>query len=272
MARSSALHFFGSASLLVVAAGLLIRCPAPVTATEPSRAVEPGKAAADPARTTVSVLRDLGGGRSRAGTGTVIACEAGKSLVLTNAHVADAADGVYTVTHAGTAYPATYVGGSAVSYTTPNSSRIEGPDLALVSVETTLPAATLAPDAPRAGDRVRLWGFGGRLAEQGAVEKAGQALDSAGYVEPTFVSTTDTTSGDSGSGVFNDAGELVAVHWGGAERQAYAVPLGTVRSFLREKARESFPRLTERVAAQAKRESQKAAPERADPASATPGP
>jgi S1-C subfamily serine protease len=263
MARSTALRFVCK-WLLALAAAVLLGPPAAVTGTEPAPAAGAGKTT-DPARSSVYVHRDLGGGRTRAGTGTVVGCEGGKSLVLTNAHVADDPDGAYVVTHAGTAYPATYVAGSAVTAVTATTSRIDGPDLALVAVDATLPAAAFAPDAPRPGDRVRLWGFGGRLAEQGAAEKAGEALDAAGYVDPTFVSTTETSSGDSGSGVFNDTGELVAVHWGGGDGRAFAVPLGTVRGFLREKARGSFPQLAGRMGAEPKR-TPNAAPEKAEPA------
>jgi S1-C subfamily serine protease len=265
-------HRHGWKPLLVLTAVLLISLSAAATGAEPTAPAAAGKTTLDPARTTVFVHRDLGGGRGQAGTGTVIACEAGKSLVLTNAHVADAPDGTYTVTHDGTTYPATYVTGSAISRLTPGSVRVDGPDLALVSVEATLPVAALAPDLPRPGARVRLWGFGGRLADQGPVEKAGEVLDATGYVEPMFVSTTQTSSGDSGSGVFNDAGELVAVHWGGGDRRAHAVPLEAVRSFLREKARASFPRFAQRVGTESKREAPQVESEKAYPAAAPPGP
>src|SRR5438067_4408339 len=269
MSRTTA-HSLGWKLIPAFAAAFLIGSPVAAAGAEVA-AVVVGKPAADPARSTVFVHRDLGGGRSRSGTGTVVACEGGKSLVLTNAHVADDPDGAYTVTHAGTAYPATYVAGSTVSQSDTDSMRVDGPDLALLSVGATLPAATIASDAPRPGDRVRLWGFGRRSAGEGAVEKAGRALDAAGYVEPTFVSTTDTASGDSGSGVFNDAGELVAVHWGGGDQGAYAVPLGAVRSFLREKARESFPQLAGRLT-EPKRDSPSVASGKADPGPAPPAP
>ncbi len=269
MSRTSVLHF-GRKWFLALAAGVfLIGSPAAATGAESSGVIVGGQAAADPSRSTVFIQRDLGGGRGRAGTGTVVACEGGKSLVLTNAHVADDPDGTYTVTHAGRAHPATYVAGSPVRHTSPTSMQIDGPDVALLAVEATLPAATIAPEVPRPGDRVRLWGFGGRSAAQGAAEKAGQTLDAAAYVEPTFVSDADTTSGDSGSGVFNDAGELVAVHWGGDGQRAHAVPLGTVRAFLRDKSGKSFPRLSERMAADLKAESPRAESPKAVPAKVT---
>jgi S1-C subfamily serine protease len=235
----TALRFDRELLLAFAACALLAHSPAFAKGAEP--------AATDPSRSTVSVQRDVGGGRVRGGTGTVIACEGKKSLVLTNAHVADDPAASYTVVHAGTTYPATYVAGSPVRQDPGDEYRVDGPDLALVSVGATLPVATIARDAPRAGERVRLWGFGGRPVERGAAEKAGEVLDATGYTEPTFISSTDTTSGDSGSGVFNEIGELVAVHWGGDGRKAHAVPLGTVRSFLRDKAGASFPDLATRL-------------------------
>jgi S1-C subfamily serine protease len=241
MQRTVALRFSRNTLLALAACALLAHSSAAAKGAD--------LATANPARSAVAVHRDLGGGRGRAGTGTVVACEEGKSLVITNAHVADDPDGAYTVTHAGTVYPATYVAGSAVRLVTPDTVRVDGPDLALLVVDAALPTATVARNAPRPGDRVRLGGFGGRLGAQEAVEKAGEVLDAAGYVEPTFLSTTDATSGDSGSGVFDDAGELVAVHWGGGDRRAFAVPVGTVRVFLREKAGRSFPALAARLGA-----------------------
>ena len=71
--------------------------------------------------------------------------------------------------------------------------------------------------------------------------------------------------------MFNDAGELVAVHWGGGDQGAYAVPLGAVRSFLREKARESFPQLAGRLT-EPKRDSPSVASGKVDPGPAPPAP
>src|SRR5262245_50038591 len=124
MHRTTA-HRHGWKPLLVPTTVLLLSLSAAATGAEPTPTAVAGKTTTDPARTTVSVHRDLGGGRTQAGTGTVIACEAGKSLILTNAHVADAPDGTYTVTHAGSAYPATYVAGSAISRVTQGSVRVD---------------------------------------------------------------------------------------------------------------------------------------------------
>jgi S1-C subfamily serine protease len=119
----------------------------------------PAAVAADPSASTVYVHCDRGNGTGQAGTGTVIACEDGRSLVLTNAHVVEGPGGI-SVTHGKTVYPATYLAGSKVTYFLyPDRTlglRTEGPDLALVTVDAVLPAAPIADEEPAAGSAGQL--------------------------------------------------------------------------------------------------------------------
>jgi S1-C subfamily serine protease len=178
-----------------------------------------------------------------------VACEGGRSLVLTNAHVVPGAEARVTVTAGGRQYRAKYLAGSKVT-TWDNGDgtggmEIEGPDLALLTVEAELPAAELAPGAPGKGDRVRQWGYAGRGASEGPREKAGRVTDPAG-----LWGTLDQRPGDSGAGLFDDAGRLVGVSHGRpageGEVGVVAVPLAAVQKFLRERAG-AFPRLLDRL-------------------------
>jgi len=221
----------------------------------------------NPADSTCFVWRHVGG-VGQAGTGTVIGCESGKSLVITCAHVVEDSNAPMVVIHGGKEYPAELLC-TARNFSTRQSKVFsdgitaygyDGPDLALVIVRGQLPCVVIAEAQPEANDRVRLWGFGGRMGWNGAVEKVGRFLGSL-WNEGSVNSTIQTISGDSGSGWFNDAGELCAVHWGNDGR-AWAVPLQSIRSFVGERAKGLFPRLTERMAARraARAKSAKSAP------------
>ncbi len=205
--------------------------------------------ATDPTASTVYVRRDLGGGRSECGTGTVIACEAGAALVLTNAHVAEDGSLPLEVTHNGKAYPATYVAGSRVTHPEPGLIHVAGPDLAIITVAAELPVAPIATDAPRLGARIRQWGFGGRFAESGPSFKVGSVTESP-YAKPFLTGTLVAQPGDSGSGLFDDAGALVGVTSGTSDdpnAKVRAVPLSEVNGFLRRHLGRLFPRLQARI-------------------------
>lgn len=175
------------------------------------------------------------GGVGQAGTGTCIASEDGKSLVLTNAHVVEDINGTCTVINAQKDYS-----GQVLC-----TARYMNADLALVMVNGELPAAPIADAEPSQGDRIRMWGFGGRMGRDGAVEKIGRFIGRA-FNRDNVNSTVQTISGDSGSGWFNDAGELVAVHWGNDGR-GWAVPLQAIRTFTKTKGGPLFPRLAKRL-------------------------
>lgn len=200
----------------------------------------------DPSSAAVYVHRQLVS-HGDAGSGTVIASEGGKSLVLTCAHVIEG-DGGITVTHAGKVYPAKYLGGSTVRWVNTSTIQVDGPDLALVVVYAELPAVEIGSE-PETGARVRLFGFGGRLGDHGFVAKLGQVIAGPAFTKPTLTYTASTTSGDSGAGVFNEAGELIGVHTGRSGVQAYAVPVGTVKTFVLARLNGLFPRLGFRLAA-----------------------
>ena len=170
-----------------------------------------------------------------AGTGTVVACEGGKSVVLTNRHVAEDLDGV-RVYHAGRFHPATYL------------SHYAG-DLVAFTVDAELPCAEIAETEPPAGAAVEQWGY--VWYGQGTpVRKTARWFGRAWGIDPRFEAPSpiiDTgirsESGDSGSAVFYE-GKVVAVTWG----TTAAVPLAGVRHFLRRACARLFPRLAARLA------------------------
>src|SRR6185503_2880598 len=97
-------------------------------------------------------------------------------------------------------------------------------------------------------DKIQVFGFGGTdfTYVEGKLsvhfeEKDGFFLDTGrdGHSH----SRMNTISGDSGSGWFNEKGELVAVHWGNLNGTAYAVPLKSLRSFVKSQTKTKFPEL-----------------------------
>lgn len=206
-----------------------------------------------PTDVSVYVSVDLGGGSSAGGTGTIIASEGGKSLVLTAAHVVPDGERPVSVTYCygGRYYvtPVTYLGGSRVSNDGPSLIRVHGPDLALLQLDYAMPTAELADAIPAAGEPVFLYGFGGT---DGVVpqRKAGSMLSEDGYRtmagDPIARTSIATVNGDSGAGVFDGSGRLVAVHWGGG-----SVRLDTVHSFTVQvlERRGIFQRFKDRLAA-----------------------
>lgn len=206
-----------------------------------------GPALASPAA-AVYVHQQYDNGTGDAGSGTVIANDGKRSLVLTSAHVVEAGRGRMTVLRGRTTYAASLVYASPVVNLSPHRIRVDGPDLALLLVEGNLPAASIASTSPAIGERVRLYGYGSVAnATDGPAEKIGRVVEGPAYVDPVLSSTLGTISGDSGAGVFNDAGELVGVHKGRTST-AYAIPVGVVRSFVRERGAGLFPRLAARLA------------------------
>jgi S1-C subfamily serine protease len=224
----------------------------------------PGKCplkAVNPSEASVFVSIDLGGGRSANGTGTVIASEGGKTLVLTNAHVVPSAAHPITVTYWSEnkvwTQEATYVGGSSVDDLGNHMIRVNGPDLALLSLNATLKPVEMADAIPAPGDAVYLYGFGGAGSQVLPHLKVGRAMGDTGHRtttgDPIANTTIASTQGDSGSGIFNDRGQLVAVLWGGDEatRISSAVRLDTIHAFTVAKLRGPglFPRLQASLAA-----------------------
>jgi len=187
-----------------------------------------------------------GGGASSHGSGTPVHCEGGRTLILTNAHVVPAGTtDPITVTIASKTYPARHVEGSAVTHTGPSLIHVDGPDLALLEVDADLGAVTIAEQLPAVGESVFQWGFGGANEPR---LKYGEVQSSI-FVDQ-LVSSIPSQQGDSGSGVFNEAGCLCGVTHGGTGAQSLAVTTTTVRIFLkRPRLAELFPRLAAKLAA-----------------------
>ncbi len=231
------------------------------SANEPPavRADPPAIRAAEPVATPVAhasvyVSVDLGGGSKAGGTGTVIASESGKSLILTNAHVVPSGDRPISVTYwcdrKPWVSPATYLGGSAVVDIGPHLIEVRGPDLALLLLDcAALPAVEIADTLPAPGDPVSLYGFGG-ASSVAPIHKAGRVLsDDRSYTtagDPIARTSIATVNGDSGAGILDASGKLVAVHWGHG-----AVRLDTVHAFtVRVLERKGiFQRLKDRLTA-----------------------
>ncbi len=150
------------------------------------------------------------------GSGTVIDSRDGYSLVLSCGHVfRDAAGTSVNVS----LHDGRVVVGKLIK-------RSDEPDLALVSVPITSPAYSplAAGDVSQQQATVTIGLFG---------VKAGLVRTVNRYAGlPNFTVARQSTEGDSGGGVFNDRGELIGVHWGGSNGEAFAVGLPAVRSFL----------------------------------------
>lgn len=214
----------------------------------------PAIRAATIAHSSVYISVDLGGGSTAGGTGTVIASEGGKSLVLTNAHVVPSGQHRITVTYWHERQPwtqeATYLGGSGVSQRGGNLIEVHGPDLALLSVNADLVPVEIAAAIPAEGTPVSLYGFGGNTSTVQPSLKTGRVLRENGSQtmagDPIARTSIATANGDSGAGILDTEGRLVAVHWGGG-----AVRLDTVHAFtVRVLERKGlFAKLRDRLAA-----------------------
>lgn len=175
-------------------------CPCPVPAVMPKEA-------------TVRVSQGNG-----SGTGAVVHAAAGRSLVVTNHHVVPAAAPV-SVAHGGKTYPARVLGYAP-----------DG-DLALLEVLAPLPAAALGDD-PAPGTAVTHWGLSSGK-QRGTVRGyESMAVPSLGWSGSVAVGDYATAPGDSGAGLFDDSGRLVAVLWGGHPAARYSAPVSRVKNLL----------------------------------------
>jgi S1-C subfamily serine protease len=200
--------------------------PKAVGATK-STAVDAGEAYWFAARVTVEL-----DGKTNVGSGTTLAHEGGRALVLTNAHVVPRAakGGVITVAIRGRDYPATYVAGSVVDRLSETQIRVNGPDLALLEIEADLPGgASLRTEPLAAGESVYHWGYGGSK-DNKPVMRNGVLVESK--VVGSLATTAGSEPGDSGAGVFDTHGRLVGVVWGGSSSEDYAVGLLAVGEFV----------------------------------------
>lgn len=223
---------YALAALVCSAFALLANEPPAVKGTPPAiRAAEP--VAANIAHASVYITVQHADGSAH-GTGTVIAAENGRSLILTNAHVVPSGRNRITVTYWCDRRPwtqeATYLGGSSVDDIGPSLIRVNGPDLAMLSVNADLMPVEIADAIPAVGDSVRLYGFGGTTSVVSPTLKSGRVLREDGSQttagDPIARTSIATVNGDSGAGILDAEGRLVAVHWGGG-----AVRLDTVHAF-----------------------------------------
>lgn len=135
------------------------------------------------------------------GSGTAIA----EHLVVTNAHVVgDVRDGVRVF------QPLTgleHVGRVLATN--------EAADVALIHIpDAVLPCVPVSPTGPQIGSPAHMIGYGGD-----AVMKVGSGEFSSNEAERSpgiavWYCNVQSISGDSGGGIFNDVGELVAINWG----------------------------------------------------------
>lgn len=176
------------------------------------------------------------------GSGTVVACEDGKSLVLTNRHVVDN-PGSASITVKDKTYAATVLAMDSKA------------DLAILLVKAELPVVEIAESEPATGEPVRQWGRdwhgqGKPIFKTGKYigVTAGVRTDGSAY---TYETTIDSISGDSGCGIFDRTGRLVAVNWGrpNVGHGQLAVGLKDVVAFLKKETASHFPRFSKALAA-----------------------
>lgn len=219
-----------------------------------------GQAVADavlPKDATVRV--SVGNGH---GSGVCVWSDEGYSLVLTCRHVTDGG-GATTVTHKQTRYV-----GNLMDVD-------DRDDLALVWLEGEIPVASVAASYPAAGESLTLWGHGN---DGGALKpKTGKAIGYGGAKlltgGPVYEAGFLSIPGDSGGGVFNVRGELVAINWGNDGTKSSCAGLTATRTFIKVKAGPRFPRLARvfgRVPVEAPAPA-KPAPAASSPAKCVPG-
>lgn len=210
-------------------------CPGKCAVVEQGQPCGPGACPkiVDRSPSAVYVSRETGGGRTDAGTGVVIACVGGRSLVVTNAHVVPDGSRPLSVYAAGKRHAAKHVASTRLA---PDEL-----DLAALVVEAELPAAGAAREAPPVGTAVYQWGFSGKLPGEAPVFRGGVTVEQGDYTGPKTLRTTIASkSGDSGAGIFTAAGELVGVAWGADERHQFACHLGPTLEWVRAVAPREF--------------------------------
>lgn len=178
-------------------------------------------------------------------SGTCIASEDGKSLILTCNHLfyeqpyagAPFQLGAYpltsTVTVRGKTYTATAIAGDADA------------DLALVEVDAVLPVADIAPELPQSGSKVQHYGLG----SGGGVGKVLPVPTNVSRPSMMFLYDAKSDSGDSGAGVFDEFGRLCAVHCGRDGTARSSPSRGTPVTSVRVVVKQHTPRLFSRLRA-----------------------
>ncbi len=176
---------------------------------------------ADPSATAVKVTQAKPP-FINSGSGTVVESRDGQSLVLTNRHVLPSPDGKIKVHVGNEAYPAEWLGVD------------ETADLAIVVVKAKLPVAPIAKEVPPVGAEVRQWGFAGGNGvrpKQGTAGQLSPQGDRTAEGAKIYYTSIIPEQGDSGCGVFDSEGRLIAVNWGG-NRNECCVGLADVKRFV----------------------------------------
>lgn len=181
-----------------------------------------------PVESTVRIIHRRGDSAG-VGSGTVVGLRDGKSIIITAGHVCPNPGVKIIVTADGKDYVARWLGASATD------------DLAAIEVDATLPVAPLATVPPPPGSPLRQVGYSARwllpFPRDGTATSSGFVQFNGGGLfgnRSILFAAIPVRSGDSGSGVFNAAGELVGVCSCGSipARDELAVPIIEVRKFL----------------------------------------
>lgn len=233
-------------SALVFAAGAVRAAEPPVAVLTEPPVARVAPAEPEPEYTT----RDAGVAvrwKQYVGCGTCIASEDGKSLVLTCNHIFDERQGetapyplAAVVTHRGKEYRATAVSGEYPA------------DLALLVVDGALPVARIATVPAAPGDRIVHYG---NTSGSGPSGSPGVVVPHRpNYVNPSchFEWRGKAIEGDSGAGIFNTRGELVAVVCGRTANDPSSngrgAPITAITVSIKQRAPfRLFPRLRDRL-------------------------
>jgi hypothetical protein len=176
--------------------------------------------AVDPAQASCRVVNRTGQLES-IGSGTLVDCTAGgtQGLVLTCAHLFDEGTGEIVVT-----FPQVKSHGARLVALDRQA------DLAALAIGNPAVTPAAVADGTPAGSSVRAWGFGpnGNLRDASG-QIIGEA-DAAGQVSMAIAAVV--REGDSGGGVFDSQGRLVAVVWGESGGVTYASTGAPLRRFL----------------------------------------
>lgn len=205
------------------------------------------KAVRDPLWFTCKISVDLGNATA-SGTGTPIASENGKTLILTNAHVVPSGDRPISVKFSDKTYVGRYLAGSQVSDVAQGMINVNGPDLCVLEIDGTRDVVEFADEQPALGEVVYQYGYGGSLDGKPVYRHGVAVVNPSSKVYLT--SNLRGVSGDSGCAIFNARGKMVGVGWGG-NGTSFAETVGTVNGFLTAKAHtvfRLFPRARERTA------------------------
>lgn len=184
-----------------------------------------GEALHDPVTSTVKVhCIDASGMPVAGGSGVVVGTSGSRSIVLTNRHVAECSSR-HQVVAADKTYPAKLLGVDQAA------------DLAGLAVDAALPAAPISEYTPQDGIPLWLYGFPaaslGRLCiKQGKADgHTWSSVDGRPWCYQ-FRTTFLSESGDSGGGVFDGSGVLVAINWGHDGKRSECVALSDLRRFV----------------------------------------